>query len=245
MKFFSNFAWAVPLAFSDALATCLFEEGDVLYENQKAYKGNWSEAKKHFDHSLQVRYPARAGNKGKELIGGLFKNNWLEKVVFDVYDHRKGTRKEVETTQGRLYSFLWKGDRSVLEMNSDNPTVPLDFKEAKKQLSETRNKADAVRCFGYVFVMPRDLTNRITISKYVKVEKALSKYMSHEVLILNPEKAGLREPELYLPTVDIAFFPTSNIDRNELEKLLKKNLYTPTKGAKKELYSLDKHGAIF
>lgn len=76
MEFFSNFTWAVPHAFSDAVGLCRFEEGDMLYDTAKAYEGEWGDAVKYINHSLQVRYPARATSGEKEKSGGIFEKNW-------------------------------------------------------------------------------------------------------------------------------------------------------------------------
>lgn len=248
MKFFSNFAWAVPFAFADALATCRFEEGDVLYDTPKAYEDNWLKAKKHIHHSLQVRYPARAGSRGMEIDGGLFQNNWNTKVCFDLYNHNEDNKKEIETTQGRLYTALWKGDISLLEENADNPLIPQNFKLVTKRLSEdseVKEKALSYKLFGPVFVMVRDYSNRTSVKKYEKVYSALSDYLSDNVLTIEPKHAGLNEWNKIAPTIDIAFFPTSNIEHEELEALVKKVFYVPTKGAKRDSYRLNNHGAIF
>lgn len=44
MEFFSGFKWAVPGAFSDAVALCRFEEGDTLYDTKNAYNDDWEKA---------------------------------------------------------------------------------------------------------------------------------------------------------------------------------------------------------
>ena len=40
--FLSNFAWAVPTAFSDAVGACQFSRGDTLYSSPIAYR-EWNE----------------------------------------------------------------------------------------------------------------------------------------------------------------------------------------------------------
>ena len=40
-NFLDGFLWAVPTAFSDPLAACRFEQGDILYDTKKAYEGTW------------------------------------------------------------------------------------------------------------------------------------------------------------------------------------------------------------
>ena len=43
MEFIEQFAWALPKAFRDAVATCSFQEGDMLYSSRRAYDDgvNW------------------------------------------------------------------------------------------------------------------------------------------------------------------------------------------------------------
>ena len=110
MNFFSNFAWAVPLAFSDALATCLFEEGDVLYDTPKAYRDDWSEAIKHISLSLQVRYPARATGVEKEDERSIIEKNWNSEVHFDLYDHQeKKENSNTDNARSFIYFFMKRG----------------------------------------------------------------------------------------------------------------------------------------
>ena len=245
MKFFSNFAWAVPLAFTDALATCRFEEGDVLYDTPKAYRDDWSEAVKHISLSLQVRYPARATGVEKEEERSIIEKNWNSEIHFDLYDHQEKKKTAIQTTQGRLYTVLWKGDISLFNRDSNDPPIPRGFKEVTKRLPEVKEKAISYKLFGPVFVMARDLSNRTSVQKYEKINQELLKYLSDKVRILEPKRAGLNNWEVLAPTIDIAFFPTSNIEHEELEALVKKVFYMPTKGAKRDGYRLNNHGAIF
>ncbi len=72
MNFFSNFTWAVPKAFSDAVASCRFEEGDMLYDTPKAYEVDWEDAIKCTTHFLQVKFTAHAVPvEGKKSVGYL------------------------------------------------------------------------------------------------------------------------------------------------------------------------------
>ena len=38
MKYLEQFTWPVPKGFSDAVATCKFEQGDLLYNTCRAYE---------------------------------------------------------------------------------------------------------------------------------------------------------------------------------------------------------------
>lgn len=41
--YFNCFAWALPMAFKEPLASCCFEQGDILYDTPKAYEGTKDE----------------------------------------------------------------------------------------------------------------------------------------------------------------------------------------------------------
>ncbi|MDO6564656.1 hypothetical protein Q4488_14830 [Amphritea sp. 1_MG-2023] len=111
MEFFSNFSWAVPQSFSDAVALCRFEEGDVLYDTSKAYDGSWGEAVKQITYFLQVRYPIRATSGEKGNVGGVFEKNWSSEVRIELYKNQEKVGiGQITTTQGRLYTAIWKGD---------------------------------------------------------------------------------------------------------------------------------------
>ena len=112
MEFIPGFKWALPKAFSDAVFGCRFEEGDMLYQTSSAYKTDWS--KKELDYFIQVAFPSRGGSKttGEAAV---FEKNWNSEVRLDVYkNHEKISIGQIRTTQGRLYSTLWKGDIDLI-----------------------------------------------------------------------------------------------------------------------------------
>ena len=57
--YFTCFDWAVPKAFKEPLASCRFEQGDILYDTPKAYEGTWADALQHLRFSIQIKSPAR------------------------------------------------------------------------------------------------------------------------------------------------------------------------------------------
>lgn len=80
MEFFSGFKWAVPVAFSDTVSLCRFEEVDTLYDTPKAYDDEWGKASKHIEYSMQVRYPARVTGGAGASESGVFTSNWKSEV---------------------------------------------------------------------------------------------------------------------------------------------------------------------
>lgn len=248
MNFFSNFSWAVPQAFSDAAALCRFEEGDILYDTQKAYEGSWKDASRHINYSLQVRYPVSAtsneivGNKGS-----VFEKNWNSTVKIDLYQKlKKVDVGQIETTQGRLYTVLWKGDLEVLDTNSKNPTLPLRVREVTTHLNQCKEDNFTIPAEGPVFAMAQDSSNQVSCEKLRKVHKQLYKYLStDEPIKITPEKFGLKNWEQVSPTLDIAIFPVNSINTRELESLIKTALYVPSQKTGNDRFKISAHGAIF
>ena len=245
MEFFTGFKWAVPKAFSDAVSLCRFEEGDILYDTGKAYNDDWEKASKSIEHSLQVKYPARASGGASEKGGGVFDSNWSSEVRIDLYKNlEKIGVGQIHTTQGRLYTALWKGDLSILEKESEEPPVPLTVLDVTRNLEQTSQKAQELSVSFPVFVMARDLSNPVSRDKYSKVLTKLKKHMCNSPNILTPKQAGLVQFDNIAPTVEVAFFSTNVTSAEELQELVKSAVYVPLKNAKKEMFRIAKHGII-
>ena len=245
MEFFSGFQWAVPKAFSDAVALCRFEEGDILYDTKKAYDDNWEKASNQIEYSLQVKYPARAKGGVSENGDGLFSSNWNSNTRIDLYKNLKKVGVEqIHTTQGRLYTALWKGDLSVLEKESEEPSIPLIIQDVTRILEQATQKAKEFSVGFPVFIMARDLSNPVSREKFSKILTALKKHLYDVPEILTPKQGGLIEFANIAPTVEIAFFPVNEINDEELHGLVKKAVYIPSKDAKKDKFRVSAHGII-
>ncbi len=246
MEFFSNFSWAVPQAFSDAVALCRFEEGDVLYDTPKAYDSSWCESLKHITYSLQVRYPTRATSSEKEKVGGVFEKNWDSEVRIELYKKQEKVGiGQITTTQGRLYTAIWKGNLTVLENDTEAPPLPFNVKNVTKQLKELKEIALAVSAGYPIFAMARDRSNQVSREKYLKIYAMLKKHLAGEPKILTPENSGLKNWDAIAPTIEIAFFPMNGINREELESLVKKAVYVPSNNTKKDMFRIGAHGVVF
>ena len=49
----------------------------------------------------------------------------------------------------------------------------------------------------------------------------------------------------YPPTIEIAFFSVNGINCEQLESIVKEAIYVPAKNAKREVFKISSHGAIF
>lgn len=238
--------WAVPVAFSDAASLCRFEEGDILYDTPKAYDDEWGQACKHIEYSLQVRYPVRVTGVAAERESGIFASNWNSEVRVELCKRlEKVGVGQLETTQGRLYTALWEGDVKILKCDTEAPQIPITVQQVTRNLGEASETAKGLSIGYPVFVMVRDLSNPISREKYSKVFSKLKKHLSGEPKLLCPKSAGLRDWAIIAPTIDIAFLQTNGVTADELHDLVKEAVYFPAKDAKKEMFRILAHGAIF
>jgi hypothetical protein len=257
-EYFDGFAWAVPLAFADALGACRFELGDMLYDTKRAYEGTWGQAIGHISYSIQVKYPSRAtvprGEKEKESV---FTTNWRQRVVFDLTDHVKKRTHKIDTTHGRLYTLLWRGDHKCLDKKTDDPLVPLLAMDMVRKMKnrEDMNIREAVPYFkrsiaqgikqGAMFLMPYDRSWMLLRSKFVKVKIALEK-IKPTIELASPEQAGLISKTGFAPTVKIVCFCIDEVPVSEVYEILKKALYNPAKDkkSKTEKFQIHRHGHL-
>lgn len=246
MDYFSGFAWAVPRAFSDAVALCRFEEGDTLYDTKAAYEKEWDEDKNNIKYFLQVHYPGRVTGAIAGNYGSQFRANWHSELRLDLYeDHQKVGLGQIHTTQGRLYELLWKGDLRVLDTSTDEPMVPLSIPDVTRKLEQTRLIAEKVAKGDPVFVMAVDQSSAVSRAKILSLTASLGKQLRNGMTTMAPVDSGLRDYKRIAPSVEIAYFTTPELRRDSLHDLVKKAVYVPSKNAKKDMFSIARHGLIF
>jgi hypothetical protein len=152
---------------------------------------------------------------------------------------------QVKTTQGRLYTTLWKGQIDILfEDKSLHPLLPTTSQALSKNLEKTSQISQCLPQGHTTFIMVRDISNSISRSKYQKVQAKLHSHMSQDPIILTPKEARCFNTENIAPTVDIALFPTIGIEASQLEDLVKQAVYVPGKDAKRDMFRLSAHGII-
>lgn len=244
MDFLPGFNWALPKAFSDAVFGCRFEEGDMLYQTPLAYKGNWD--KKELEYFIQVMYPARGGSKTAG-DAAVFEKNWNSEVRLDIYkNYEKISIGQIRTTQGSLYSTLWKGDLNlILSDNVKSPELPVGVSAVNKVLDEVENTAKNISNGLPVFVMVLDITSPVSRDKYLKIKSKLSKHMKQEPINMSPKDAGIQSYGSIAPAIQIAFFVTTVKFPSELESLIKEAVYIKSKNAKTSRFRVAAHGRIY
>lgn len=250
MNFFPEFKWAVPSAFSSAIASCRFEQGDILYDTQLAYKGSWGEAEPHINYSLQVKFPPRSSSTDmSNNDASVFSANWSAKVVFELHNHKTKTTKLIETTQGRLYSLLWKGDlERSLDESISAPKQAIELLEnLEMAYSFFEQKAIMENKISCLFLLPFCPENSQLLEKQASLDAVFSDFCSFsrsEVKI--NEIQGF--PYLnYVPTAKIiGFFFNEPNNLKEVTELIKKALYKPSRDKKtdKVNFSVSNHGLL-
>lgn len=250
-EYLEGFSWAVPSAFAKPLAACRFEQGDMLYDTRRAYEGTWGEALPHINHSIQVESPMRGlATKSEKEEDSIFTDNWNMTVIFTLTDHKADEKKDVITTQGRLYSLLWKGDLTLIQADSVAPPIPTlamqvlrDLQNAKDYITKNITK---ISQGDIIFLMPYDRTRQLFRSKFRNVKEKLS-HLDPHISLFSPPQLGLKTDSEFAPTVNIACFALQNSSMRDVERDLKKALYTGSKQnkKKKEQFRINAHGHLF
>ena len=245
--FFPNFAWAIPKAFADPLSTCRFEQGDTLYKNQSAYELPWSEVTKTNGQAIQVLSPSKGvASKSTGQDDSAFGENWQQEVIFDLHDLKTGEIQTITTTEGRLYTLLWRGDINILDEQQEAPPVPRQASALKKLLPEAAKlfqtellpDPEVLR-----FLLPCDLAAGLYRDKYLNVKQKLEAEFETTVRLEQAGSLGGVVP--FLPTVHVAIFSLRGTTAEMVEKSLQDVLYRPLaarKGASR--FRLKTHGLL-
>jgi len=243
-RFYDGFQWAVLSDFASSLGTCCFERGDLFYDTRLAYRDKWAEAKPHVGHSLQVLH---ASGTIQGDTDSCFHANWQAPVTLTHTDYKTGRVREHESTQGRLYSLLWKGDWRVLTAESAPPVPPL-LMELSPLLENTKAYFHARLASGMkkpnVFVMPYDPCNATSRDKYTNVKQTLESEFVMNCSVENPFNVVGVE---FAPTVSIAAFAVDSGAPERIRDVLKTVLYKPvgSTASLRSNFRLRAHGAFF
>jgi len=240
MDFFPSFTWAIPTAFSGAVYLCRFEEGDTFYDHRDAYEMDWDVACQQVEHSLQVRFPVRSVSGITNSGEGIFEHNWKSEIKVDLFN-RFVREKVITTTQGRLYTALWRGDLTILEQDSGLPR-PIRLQKVVKMLEEVRACASGYARGKRVFVLPRDRSSALSKLKCQKIHSCLRAYLQQEPAILLPQEAGFKQWSQIAPTIDIVLFPVDIQSNERLVELIKSAVYTSSGNASR--FKINRHGIV-
>lgn len=253
MEFFIGFSWAVPTAFSDALAKCYFEEGDILYDTKLAYQ-QWEEATKKIKHIIQVKKQLKAVGEREEESGGntespetVFLKNWNSKIQIEHTDYGKQQKTTtITTTHGRLYTLLWHGNLLILSQQVPSPPIPVRISQVVKKIEEISCRiADSYKG-KTIFVMPCDLTNQLYRDKRDKVRSKLLSRYKVDIHELTPKESQLSNWEMICPTILIYCFAIHTNDIEGTKAAIKEALYLKKGKVQppKDTFRLRAHGIL-
>jgi len=240
MEFFTRFSWAVPMVFSDAIADCKFEEGDIIYDSQSAYK-EWGRVSESVRYCIQVKFPRRTlrVTKGKSETVALA--NWNSEVKIELkkfFD--ESSVQLIKTTQGRLFSLLWKGSLEILNEDQPNPSAPLFLKNVKEKLKETVSECEKRADNKPYFIMAYDPTNDTSLRHHLGVFSALKNDFGCELFQLSPKDSGFKDWEKISPVICTNLYVIDKGGYDDIFKTLKEALYE----GKKDRFRLKTHGIL-
>ena len=254
-----GFGWAVPSAFSSAVAACRFEQGDVLYADQDAY-GDWAEGPP--GRWLQILDPPRSARaRSSEGDANRFVSSWGSPVTLELGEAGPGKVDRVETTQGRLFTCLWTSDLGAIRSKRapDPPVLLVDLqrrlesalphmREALSAAPRAHGSAHSPAVGSTLFVAGLDLASDVSLSKAESIWAALSAEHGVRVHDASPAECGVPDGGLYHPTLVVRGIAVDGASEEQVTQALKGALYTPQKagrgvGAESSASGADEAGA--
>lgn len=225
MEFFTGFSWAVPKIFSGAIANCKFEEGDMIYDSQFAYQ-QWGQALGSIRYCIKVKSPRRTLRITKGKSATAASANWYSEVVIDFKKFIDDTPGQlIKTTQGRLFSLLWKEDLEIFNEDKLDPPPPLFLKDVRKRLAETVSECERIAGNRPYFIMAYDPTNDVSLKHYLGIYSALRKDFGCELSQLTPKDSGFKEWGKISPVICTNLYVLNKGGHDDILRTLKKVLY--------------------
>jgi hypothetical protein len=248
-NYFPGFKWAIPSAFADALGACQFSRGDTLYSSSLAYR-EWN---KEFYEMARGLYAIRILSpeaKPAPPSPSLFGNNWNTQAEVEVY--KIGEQEDVKrfiTTQGRIYSLLWRGDRTILDPSTSVPPLPHQAAHLMKALEGIKSTLSKlimgkVSDARYFFALPHDVCNQLLDGKYQKLVYGLKRTHNVSVMEVSVATLPVQEASRVVPTVSLKVFVFRNDDESAIRESLKELLYVQAADRKSntDKFRINAHG---
>ena len=248
MDFLSGFAWPVPRAFASATAVCRFEQGDVFFDTLDGYAA-WKARRPRFH--VQVLDPPRTARSVPAESEGRFAANWSSLVTCAVRDRKASTTEVVTSTQGRLFTCLWRGDLSLLSAApagaSEALPLPCVARDLQKHLAfalpALRQEPGPPSAGGLWFVSVVDESSEASLAKARDVESVLSARYAVTIRSLSPQEAGVPDGQDYHPALRIRGVGVEETNEDVVRGLLKQALYGPTRSGT-DRFKVERHGLL-
>ncbi|MBM4397583.1 MAG: hypothetical protein FJ087_18085 [Deltaproteobacteria bacterium] len=245
-----GFAWAVTRGFRAPLGACRFEEGDLLYDSPRGYELPWSEARSCVRFAMQVLSPSRAPTTRSDRDeASVFQDNWRQAAVQSLAEFPGGQATQVMTTQGRIYTTLWRGDPACLSASSAEPPLPRLARDLKPHLSAAavwfRENHGRVDSRSSVFATAFDETSDLLDNKARRVGMGLHQAFGAHRLEATPAALGTPNAEAFVPTAKVVAFILA-APKTAIESVLKELLYAPSRerGTGDDRFRLEAHGSL-
>ena len=229
---FEVFAWPVPRAFAAALAAPRFEQGDVLFRDRLGY-GPLVDPIPAGLEAIQVLSPARSGTRsGPEASSQEDRRRaaWNAEVVIERVAVDEGRSEVKVSTQGRLFTSLWRGDAEWLDPGHEPPPLPRSARELQGALETTREAFSARRfpepgMKGCRFLFVTDQSSDGSLAKTRIIEDALRSLGRVETLCLTPAEAGVEDGDAYHPTLQVRGCFLARVGEDAVREVLRAALY--------------------
>jgi len=260
-EYIEGFSWPLPRAFASAVSACRFEQGDVVYSHARAYRA-WKGRAPKLDHQIQVLDPPKTT---RALAGDgeskRFFANWASPVELEWTAFADASTRTVKTTQGRLFTCLWRGDVGQLDEGSEAPSPPALQRELHKVIENSAaafrrelEKLDIALAAHSLYIGVVDQSSEASCQKAHKIQVALQEEFVVESVELSPAAAGIECSEGFHPALALRGFAIGTRDVAAIEARLKGVLYAPstsrqetrqeTGEGKTDRFSLARHGLL-
>lgn len=239
-----GFVWAVPVAFAPAVAGYRFEQGDVLHRDRRAY-ASFVDGVGDGLTAVQLRQPPRSAR----VVPGEFEGdrrlaNWQSEVELELVDLATGAIEACRTTQGRLFTALWKGGDALMRGAGEDPPLPRSARELAQALrdGELALAFPPTRRKGARFAFVVDLSSDASIAKARLVADAITALGRVERIDLDPEAAGARDADRFHPTLIVRVLFVEGAATEAVESALKRVLYGGR--SEGERFAVSRHGLL-
>ena len=244
----SGFAWPIPRAFSGAVSQCRFEQGDVLYAEPEGYR-SWGE-RGPAGSLIQILDPPKTARAlSSEFDGDRFSVSWTSPVTLQIYAGACERPVQKATSQGRLFTALWRGDLSVLESDGTEPPIPGSWKELHGRLSEAipalsaRLFEGSVEPDGLILLLAVDDSSESGRAKADAIEARLADLFTVHRVEMNATETGVRGAEVLHPALRVRGLGIQSSDPQSVESHLSGLLYGGS-GQAGARFSLSRHGLL-
>lgn len=239
-----GFAWAVPEAFAPAVSAYRFEQGDVLYRHRRGY-GSLRAPLAQGLTAIQVLQPPRSGRAiPSEFEGDRRLANWQSEVELELVDLERGRSEPCTTTQGRLFTALWKDDERLLRGESGDPPLPRSARELSQILRDGGLAIEPPRDVrtGARFLFVVDLSSDAARAKASAIVDVLHPLGRVEIRDLDPVEAGARDGDRFHPTLVVRELVLRGAAERAVEDALRRALYGGSGDA--ERFAIGRHGVL-